>query len=85
MSGNTANDTVSVEAFIPVFDDKLKRIKKRLNSLLNKPKKERDKKAIKALVKEAKELRETLKQVAKFKKKCPNCGHVYDDESPPIH
>jgi len=74
-SGNTTNEFVKIDAFIPIFDDKLKRHKNRLKELLAKPKKERDRKAIKALIKECKSLRDVVKKARKIKKTCPNCGH----------
>lgn len=74
-SGNTTNEIITIDAFVPVFDDKLKRIKKQLKGLLDKPKKERDRRVIKSLIKEARELRDTLKKARKIKKTCPNCGH----------
>lgn len=78
-SGNTTNNVIKIEAFIPVFDDKLKRHKKKLKALLEKPKKDRDKKAIKALIKEAKGLRDTIKLAKKIRKVCPHCGHDLGD------
>lgn len=69
-----------ITSFVPVFDDKLKKHKKKLKELLAKPRAERDKKLIKALVKEAKELRDIIKDAKKHMKdniKCPNCGHEW--------
>ena len=77
-SGNITNEEITIEAFIPVFDDKLKRIKKKLKELLEKRKKDRDRKTIKALIKEAKGLRDIIKKARKIKRICPNCGHVLD-------
>lgn len=67
-----------IESFYGIFDEKLKRIKKKLKEHLSRAKKDRDRKAIKNLIKEAKDLRNILKKSQK-ENKCPNCGCFLDD------
>lgn len=66
-------------AFKEVFDDKLKRIKKTLKHEFDKDHPNRNKKLIKTLIKEAKELRNLLKEldVVDGGCKCPKCGHEF--------
>ena len=66
-----------ITAFYDVFENKLLKLKKQLKDLLASPKKERDKNKIKMVLKEAKELKKTLKKIKNETGHvcCPNCGH----------
>ena len=63
--------------FLEVFEQKLKKLIKKIDDELKKPKKERDFKFLKNTVKEAKTLRSLVKECRKQKGVgcCPNCGH----------
>lgn len=61
---------------IPVFEDKLKRLIKKIENEYEKPKAERNKNMLKVVAKEAKALRKMLKECRKEMGDncCPNCG-----------
>ena len=63
--------------FLEVFEQKLKKLIKKIDDELKKPKKERNAKFLKNTVKEAKALRNLVKECRKQKGVgcCPNCGH----------
>jgi len=75
-----------ITAFLDVFDDKLKRLKKHIKEELEKDRSKRDKKILKNLLKEAKELRNLIKDGRKDQQACrekecvccPKCGHEFD-------
>jgi len=69
-----------IESFSKVFEQKLKKLKHRLQDQLKETKPKRNKTLIKMLLKEAKDLRNTLKKINKNKKehKCPHCGGILD-------
>lgn len=67
-----------ISGFNEVFEYKLKRIKEKLKVYLSSPDKKLKKPQIKALLKEAKDLRHTLRKFEKdHKTTCPNCGHNF--------
>lgn len=63
--------------FLEVFEQKLKKLIKRIEAELEKPKKERNKSLLKNTLKEAKVLKDLVKTCRKQKGVdcCPNCGH----------
>lgn len=63
--------------FLEVFEHKLKRLIKKIEEELQKPKKERNKSFLKNTVSEAKTLKSLVKECRKQKGVfcCPNCGH----------
>lgn len=66
--------------FINVFYDKSKRQKKRIEEILKKPKHDRDKKALKLLLKDNKALRKIFKQYEKMNTNvitCPHCNETF--------
>tara|TARA_A100000172_G_C3042634_1_gene111109 strand:+ start:1273 stop:1485 length:213 start_codon:yes stop_codon:yes gene_type:complete len=64
-----------ITSFIPVFEDKLKLLKKDLKKELEKAKSERRKEVMKSLIKEAKGLQETINSVKRdISIECPHCG-----------
>lgn len=60
-----------ITAFAGVFDQRLSVLKKDLRKELEKSKTDRQKERIKKLIKEAKELRNLVREL---KPKCPHCG-----------
>ena len=62
-----------ITTFVAIFEEKLQRMKLSLKEELKKAKTERRKDWIKAQLKEAKELRNYLKEISD-EKKCPHCG-----------
>ena len=64
-----------ITSFIPILEDKLTKIKNTLKTELQRAKSERRKDVMKRLVKYAKELQKTIKEVKKHNAKtCPHCG-----------
>lgn len=63
--------------FLEVFEHKLKKLIKKIELELEKPKKERNKSFLKNAVSEAKALKNLVKECRKQKGVicCPNCGH----------
>jgi hypothetical protein len=63
--------------FLEVFEQKLKKLIKKIDAELKKPKKERDKSLLRRTVKEAKSLKDLVKECRKQNGVgcCPNCGH----------
>lgn len=62
-----------ITSFLNIFEERLDKIKKKIRKLLKADKKDRDKKYLKDLLKEAKSLKKILKQ--KTGKCCPYCGY----------
>lgn len=62
-----------ITAFVGVFEDKLQRMKKAIKTELERPVSQRRKAWLKTQLKEAKELRNMLKDFAEDKT-CPHCG-----------
>ena len=64
-----------ITSFIPVFEERLSKIKNTLRIELERAKSERRKDVMKRLVKYAKELQKTIKEAKKHNAKtCPHCG-----------
>ena len=64
-----------ITSFIPILEDKLTKIKNTLKNELQLAKSERRKDVMKKLVKDAKKLQKTIKEVKKENiVKCPHCG-----------
>jgi hypothetical protein len=62
-----------ITAFVGVFEDNLQKMKKNIKTELERPSSDRRKVWLKAQLKEAKELRNMLKDFAEDKS-CPHCG-----------
>ena len=60
-----------ITAFSGVFEQRLNQLRKDLKKELEKAKTDRQKQRLKSLLKEAKELRDLVKEL---KPKCPHCG-----------
>lgn len=65
---------------IPVFEEKLKKLLKKIEKQYELPKEERDKNFLKRMAREAKSLRKMLKQCRDEMggQCCPKCGHEMD-------
>jgi C4-type Zn-finger protein len=73
MSG--ADKGPGITGFIEIFEGRLNKMKLHLKEELNKAKHERDKKAIRRIVYDARKLNRTLKEMRQATaKKCPHCG-----------
>jgi len=71
---------VKTTAFIPVFEEKLIRLKKDLKLELSKAKSDRRKNVMKSLLREAKGLQKLVKECTPEDDRmcCPNCGHEFN-------
>jgi hypothetical protein len=64
-----------ITGFIEIFEGRLNKMKLHLKEELSKAKHERDKKAIRRIVYDARKLNRTLKEMRNASaKKCPHCG-----------
>ena len=64
-----------ITSFIPVFEERLSKLKNTLRIELERAKSERRKDVMKRLVKYAKSLQKTIKEAKKHNAKtCPHCG-----------
>lgn len=72
-------DEIKVTGMIAPLRDKLVRLKKSLKRLLSRPKRERNTKMIKTLLKEAKAVRKIIKKHNRqeIHVTCPQCGHSH--------
>lgn len=69
------SDNQTISGFISIFEGKVKKQKERIQKELDKPKKERNRHALKEMLKEANKLKRTIKQAKKQTSiKCPHCG-----------
>ena len=69
------SESVSITGFIEIFEGRLTKMKLHLKEELSKAKHERDKKAIRRIVYDAKKLNKTLKEMRTVStKNCPHCG-----------
>ncbi len=64
--------------FLTVFEHRVKHLRKRLNTELEKEKPARCRKTLKQIVKEIKKWENVLHEHAHDKKKCPHCGERLD-------
>ena len=64
-----------ITSFIPVFEERLSKLKNTLKNELQLAKSDRRKDVMKKLVKDAKSLQKTIKDAKKYNAKtCPHCG-----------
>ena len=65
---------------IPVFEEKLNKLLKKIEKQYELPKEERDRNFLKRMAREAKDLRKLLKQCRQEMgtQCCPKCGHEMD-------
>ncbi len=68
-------DPSGITGFIEIFEGRLHKMKVRLKEELSKSKHQRDKKAIRRMVSDARKLNKTLKKMrTESTNKCPHCG-----------
>jgi hypothetical protein len=70
---------IKVTGLIPPLKDKLHAQKKKIQTILSKPKSERNRSRLKTLLKESRNLRKILKAHTKqgIEVCCPNCNHTF--------
>lgn len=69
-----------VPNYLGIFEQKLDHLRRRIQKELDLPKKERSKHHLKKMIKEANDLKRSLKQARKVAiKKCPHCGEALFD------
>jgi|AntAceMinimDraft_13_1070369.scaffolds.fasta_scaffold26354_6 ubiquitin len=68
--------------FLSVFEQKLKKLIKKIDEELKKPKKDRNKNLLKTTLREAKDLKILVKECRKQNGVgcCPNCGHIIGED-----
>ena len=71
----TMSDAVGITGFIEIFEGRLQKMKHHLKEELEKAKHERDRKAIRRILYDARKLNKTIKEMRNVStKKCPHCG-----------
>ena len=74
-SGTPASSSPGISGFIEIFDGRLNKMKLHLKEELSKTKHERDRKAIRKIIADARKLNRTLKEMRNANTKlCPHCG-----------
>ncbi len=68
-----------MENFVPVFESKVKKLYDKVVKELSIPKKERNKKRLKKMLREIKSMKKTIRSAKKVKA-CPHCGQPLWDE-----
>ena len=69
------SESVGITGFIEIFEGRLTKMKLHLKEELSKAKSDRDKKAIRRIVADARKLNKTLKEMRNANiKLCPHCG-----------
>jgi len=68
-----------MENFVPVFESKVKKLYDKVVKELSIPKKERNKKRLKKMLREIKGMKKTIRSAKKVKT-CPHCGQPLWDE-----
>lgn len=67
--------TSGITGFIEIFEGRLNKMKHHLRQELSKAKHDRDKKAIRRIVHDARKLNKTIKDMRHMSaRKCPHCG-----------
>lgn len=67
--------TSGITGFIEIFEGRLNKMKHHLRQELSKAKHDRDKKAIRRIVQDARKLNKTIKDMRHMSaRKCPHCG-----------
>jgi hypothetical protein len=75
MSSTPASSSPGITGFIEIFEGRLAKMKLHLKEELAKAKSQRDKKAIRRIVADARKLNRTLKEMRNANTKlCPHCG-----------
>ena len=75
MNGTPASSSPGITGFIEIFDGRLNKMKLHLKEELSKAKHDRDRKAIRRIIADARKLNKTLKEMRNANTKlCPHCG-----------
>ena len=75
MSETPASSSPGISGFIEIFDGRLNKMKLHLKEELSKAKHDRDRKAIRRILADARKLNKTLKEMRNANTKlCPHCG-----------
>ena len=75
MSGTPPSQGPGITGFIEIFEGRLQKMKLHLKEELTKAKHDRDKKAIRRIVTDARKLNKTLKEMRNASARlCPHCG-----------
>ena len=75
MSETPASSSPGISGFIEIFDGRLNKMKLHLKEELTKAKHDRDRKAIRRILADARKLNKTLKEMRNANTKlCPHCG-----------
>ena len=75
MSGTPASSSPGISGFIEIFDGRLNKMKLHLKEELSKAKHDRDRKAIRRIIADARKLNRTLKEMRNANTRlCPHCG-----------
>ena len=70
-----ANSSTGITGFIEIFEGRLNKMKLHLKEELTKAKDDRDRKAIRRIIADARKLNRTLKEMRSANTKlCPHCG-----------
>ena len=74
-SGTPPSSSPGISGFIEIFDGRLNKMKLHLKEELSKAKSDRDRKAIRRIIADARKLNKTLKEMRNANTKlCPHCG-----------
>ena len=77
MSGTPASSSPGITGFIEIFEGRLNKMKLHLKEELSKAKHERDRKAIRRIIVDAKKLNRSIKEMRKSNiQHCPHCGEA---------
>ena len=75
MTGTPSSSSPGISGFIEIFDGRLNKMKLHLKEELSKAKHDRDRKAIRRIIADARKLNRTLKEMRNANTKlCPHCG-----------
>ena len=75
MSGTPPSQGPGISGFIEIFEGRLNKMKLHLKEELGKAKHDRDRKAIRRIIADARKLNKTLKEMRNANTKlCPHCG-----------
>ena len=75
MNGTPASSSPGISGFIEIFEGRLNKMKLHLKEELSKAKHDRDRKAIRRIITDARKLNKTLKEMRNANTKlCPHCG-----------
>jgi hypothetical protein len=74
-SGTPPSSSPGITGFIEIFDGRLNKMKLHLKEELGKAKHDRDRKAIRRIITDARKLNKTLKEMRNVNTRlCPHCG-----------